>query len=88
MVTWSVYRFTNEWFLFAAIIFAGADSKGVEVIAVGFKLKCPMSGCSFELQADTKEQLMTQGMAHVKTHGMAALSPDMMAKVQAAIKQT
>jgi len=84
----SVYRFTNGWFLFAVIIFAGADSKGVEVIAVGFKLKCPMPGCSFELQADTKEELMTQGMDHVKTHGMAALSPDMMAKVQGAIKQT
>jgi predicted small metal-binding protein len=60
---------------------------GVEVIAVGFKLKCPMSGCSTELQAETKDDLMTQGMAHVKTHGMAGLSPDMMAKVQGAIKQ-
>jgi predicted small metal-binding protein len=47
-----------------------------------------MSGCSTELQAETKEELMAQGMAHAKTHGMAALSPDMMAKVQAAIKQT
>jgi len=56
------------------------------VIVVGFKLKCPM--CTTEFQADTKEELMTQGMAHAKTHGAAALSPDMMAKVQAAIKQT
>jgi predicted small metal-binding protein len=47
-----------------------------------------MSGCSFELQAETKEELMTKGMDHAKTHGMAALSPDMMAKLQAAIKQT
>ena len=60
----------------------------VEVIAVGFKLKCPMSGCSFELQADTKEELLSKGMDHAKTHGMAALSPDMMTKLQAAIKQT
>jgi predicted small metal-binding protein len=74
--------------LFAAVISAWADSKGIEVIVVGFKLKCPMSGCSTELQAETKEELMTQGMAHAKTHGMAAMSPDMMAKVQAAIKQT
>jgi predicted small metal-binding protein len=73
---------------FADIISAGADITAGEVIAVGFKLKCPMSGCTFELQADTKEELMTKGMDHVKTHGMAALSPDMMAKVQAAIKQT
>jgi predicted small metal-binding protein len=67
---------------------AGADFKGVEVIALGFKLKCPMSGCNFELEAENKDDLMTKGMDHVKTHGMAALSPDMMAKVQGAIKQT
>jgi predicted small metal-binding protein len=47
-----------------------------------------MPGCIFELQAETKEELMTKGMDHAKTHGMAALSPDMMAKLQAAIKQT
>ena len=55
---------------------------------MGFSLKCPMSGCSFTLEAATKEELMSKGMDHVKTHGMAALSPDMMAKVQAAVKQT
>ena len=60
----------------------------IEVIGLGFQLKCPMPGCSFQLQAETKEELMTKGMDHVKTHGMAALSPDMMAKVQGAIKQT
>lgn len=72
--------------MFAAIIWAWSETRSVEVIAVGFKLKCPM--CSTELQAETKDELMTQGMAHAKTHGMAALTPDMMAKVQAAIKQT
>lgn len=55
---------------------------------MGFKLKCPMAGCTSELQAETKEELLSKGMEHAKTHGMAALSPDMMAKVQAAIKQT
>jgi predicted small metal-binding protein len=40
------------------------------------------------VQADTKEDLLKQGMEHAKSaHGLAALSPDMMAKVQAAIKQ-
>ena len=58
------------------------------MIAVGFKLKCPMSGCSFELQAENKDDLLKKGMDHAKTHGMAALSPDMMGKLQAAIKQT
>jgi len=76
----------NCCFLFDAVISATANPTSVELIAVGFKLKCPM--CTTELQAETKEELMTQGMAHAKTHGMAALTPDMMAKVQAAIKQT
>ena len=83
-ITWNM----NCRLLFAAVISVAANSPDAEVIAVGFKLKCPMPGCSTELQAETKEDLMTQGMAHAKTHGMTALTPDMMAKVQAAIKQT
>jgi len=83
-LTWNM----NRCFLFAAVISVAAKSPDAEVIALGFKLKCPMPGCSTELQAETKEDLMTQGMAHAKTHGMTALTPDMMAKVQAAIKQT
>ncbi|MGD0177303.1 MAG: DUF1059 domain-containing protein [Candidatus Bathyarchaeia archaeon] len=55
---------------------------------MGFKLKCPMSGCNFELEAENKDDLLKKGMDHAKTHGMAALSPDMMTKLQAAIKQT
>ncbi|MGA8905805.1 MAG: DUF1059 domain-containing protein [Candidatus Bathyarchaeia archaeon] len=47
-----------------------------------------MSGCSFELEAENKDDLLKKGMDHAKTHGMAALSPDMMTKLQAAIKQT
>jgi len=46
-----------------------------------------MSGCNFELQAENKNDLLKQGMDHAKTHGMAALSPDMMSKIQGAIKQ-
>jgi len=55
---------------------------------MGFKLKCPMPGCSAELEGDNKDQLLKQGMDHAKTHGMAALSPDLMSKLQGAIKQT
>jgi len=55
---------------------------------VGFKLKCPMSGCSAELSAENKDDLLKQGMEHAKTHGMAAMSPDLMSKLQGAIKQT
>lgn len=55
---------------------------------MGFKLKCPMSGCSFELEAENKDDLLKKGMDHVKTHGMAAMSPDVMSKLQGAIKPT
>ncbi|MGD0422924.1 MAG: DUF1059 domain-containing protein [Candidatus Bathyarchaeia archaeon] len=55
---------------------------------MGFKLKCPMPGCSAELNAESKDDLLKQGMEHAKTHGMAAMSPDLMSKLQGAIKQT
>jgi len=54
---------------------------------MGFKLKCPMPGCSAELQGENKDDLLKQGMDHARTHGMAALSPDLMSKLQGAIKQ-
>ena len=60
----------------------------VEVISVGFKLKCPMSGCNAELSGENKYDLLKQGMEHAKTHGMAAMSPDLMSKLQSAIKTT
>ena len=56
---------------------------------MGFSLKCPMPGCSTEMKAETKEDLLKQGIEHAKTaHGMAMISPNVMAQVQAAIKQT
>ena len=55
---------------------------------MGFKLKCPMPGCSAELTSENKDDLIKQGMDHAKTHGMAAMAPDMMSKLQGAIKQT
>jgi len=68
-------------------LYSGAPSLAlVEVIVVGFKLKCPMSGCSAELSAENKDDLLKQGMEHAKTHGMAAMSPDLMSKLQSAIK--
>jgi predicted small metal-binding protein len=47
-----------------------------------------MPGCGTELSADNKDDLLKQGMEHAKTHGIAALSPDMMSMIQGAIKQT
>ena len=58
------------------------------MIVLGFKLKCPMPGCTTELTAENKDDLIKQGMDHAKTHGMAAMSPDLMSKLQGAIKQT
>jgi len=52
---------------------------------VGITLKCPVSGCSFQLNADTKEQLISQALDHAKTvHNMSSIPPDMMAKITAA----
>ena len=57
-------------------------------LILGFKLKCPLPGCSFESQGETKEELIAKGLEHAKTHGVTVPSPDLVAKVQAAIKQT
>ena len=53
---------------------------------MGFKLMCPMSGCTTELEAEKKGHLLKQGMGHPKTHGVSA--PDFMLKLQGATKQT
>lgn len=48
-----------------------------------------MANCSFQASADTTEQLMPKIAAHAATaHGMAQVPPDVMAKIQAAIKST
>lgn len=54
------------------------------------KFKCADIGmnCGFETTADTTEQLMPKVAAHAKTvHGMTEIPKDILAKVQAAIKQ-
>ena len=35
-----------------------------EVIVLGFKLKSPILGCSAELNAENKDDLLKQGMEH------------------------
>jgi predicted small metal-binding protein len=48
-----------------------------------------MPGCNFQTNANTKEDLMKQGVEHAKTaHNMSTIPPDVLAKVTAAIKQT
>lgn len=55
------------------------------------KLGCldvdPKGGCAFEVRAETEEEIMRLVSDHGKTvHKMAAIPPDMAAKVKAAIK--
>jgi predicted small metal-binding protein len=54
------------------------------------KFKCADIGmkCGFETTADTTEQLMPKIANHAKTaHGMTSIPSDILAKVQAAIKE-
>ena len=46
-----------------------------------------MPGCSAVLQGKDVAEVMAKGAEHAKKdHGLAAIPPDMIAKVQAAIK--
>jgi predicted small metal-binding protein len=56
---------------------------------MGFTLKCPMPGCSGQLSAETKEDLLKQATDHAKTaHAMPMIPPNVMSQIQGAIKQT
>lgn len=47
----------------------------------------PKAGCAFQVRAETEEEVMRLAAEHGKSaHKMAALPPDMAAKVKAAIK--
>jgi len=53
-------------------------------------LRCRDVGvdCNAVIQAETEEELMRKVAEHAKTvHGMTEISPDMAAKVKAAIKE-
>jgi predicted small metal-binding protein len=46
-----------------------------------------MPGCNFVAEGKDVAEVMAKGAEHAKkAHGMAAIPPDMVAKVQAAIK--
>jgi predicted small metal-binding protein len=46
-----------------------------------------MPGCSFVAEGKDMAEVMAKGAEHAKTaHGLASIPPDMVAKVQAAIK--
>lgn len=55
------------------------------------KLGClevdPRAGCAFEVRAETEDEVMRLAAEHAKlVHKMAAIPPDMAAKVKAAIR--
>ena len=55
------------------------------------KLGCldvdPRAGCAFEVRAETEDEVLRLAAEHGKmAHKMAAIPPDMAAKVKAAIK--
>ncbi len=57
---------------------------------MGFSFKWADIGmnCGFETKTETKEELLTKIAEHAKAvHNMATISPDVMAKVEAAVKQ-
>jgi predicted small metal-binding protein len=59
----------------------------MEVISMGFAVKCPM--CSTEINAETMDDLMKQGMEHAKTaHGITSIPPAVMSQLQASVKKT
>ena len=57
---------------------------------LGLSFKCADVGmkCGFEAKADNKEQLMKSIATHAKeAHNITTIAPDLMMKVNAAIKQ-
>jgi predicted small metal-binding protein len=58
-----------------------------EVILMGFAVKCPL--CSTEMNAETMDDLMKQGMEHAKTaHGITSIPPAVLSQIQASVKKT
>lgn len=54
---------------------------------MGFTVKCPM--CSTQMNAETMDDLMKQGMEHAKTaHGLTSIPPAVLAQLKAAVKKT
>ena len=59
-------------------------------VSVVYKLKCSDLGmnCSWEGSGNTVEELMMKGAQHAKAaHNMSSMSPDLVAKAKAAVKQ-
>jgi predicted small metal-binding protein len=45
----------------------------------------PSSGCTHVIRGNTDEEVMRKAMEHAKQHGIREATPELMAKVKAAI---
>lgn len=46
----------------------------------------PSSGCTHVVRGKTDEEVLKNAMEHTKQHGIREVTPELMAKVQAAIQ--
>jgi len=47
----------------------------------------PSSGCTHIVRGKTEEELLRNAMEHAKQHGIREATPELMAKVKAAIRE-
>lgn len=47
----------------------------------------PSSGCKHVIRGNTDEEVMKKAMEHAKQHGIREATPELMAKVKAAIRE-
>ena len=61
-----------------------------EVFTMGKVIECakvdPSSGCKHVIRGNTEEEVMKNAMEHAKSHGIREATPELKAKVQAAIR--
>jgi predicted small metal-binding protein len=62
-----------------------------EVFTMGKVVECakvdPSSGCKHVVRGNTEEEVMKNAMEHAKSHGIREATPELKAKVKAAIKE-
>jgi predicted small metal-binding protein len=46
----------------------------------------PSSGCTHVVRGQTEEEVLRNAMEHAKQHGICDVTPELMAKVKAAIR--
>lgn len=46
----------------------------------------PSSGCTYVVHGATEEELLKNAMEHAKSHGIREVTPELMEKVKAAIR--